>query len=153
MAQCKHCQGSPEVGNYFAHLWIVHPDIAKKELDHTKEVNKSPMSHNKIMAPTSVQDGGRVVAVVEKKPAATVFMLGSERIEIDPKDLYETYLLYLDIKAKTKMDDSFSVMFKDAMGICWRLMVAKPVIKTTMTVEVGHNGSNGRHDNDQSAEQ
>lgn len=158
MAICKHC-GQEYSGFFLNHVRTVHREEADDILKpwHKRRNSNSDvlvlkdhkLDKEKEVKPASTkatfQEGGKLATIVEPKPASVVFTLGALRIEIDPKDLYDCYTVYQDIRSKCGLTDPFSAVLKDAMFISWRLMVLKPRIVEleTATVEVGHNGSDG----------
>ena len=73
--------------------------------------------------------GGQIVTVTQGKPAAVVFSLGAEKIELEPQALYESYLLYLDLKARLDLKDGFTATLRDALAFTWRLFVSRPQIE------------------------
>ena len=68
--------------------------------------------------------GKRVlINITSRKPAPILFTIGEHDIGLDTEPLYESYLLYEDLKVRYGFTDSFSVVLKDAMAICYRLLV------------------------------
>lgn len=85
--------------------------------------------------------GGNVVTVTAPRPASVVFSLGAYKIEVDPKDFFESYLIYLDMKQKLNLQDSFSAVLLDSIGMAWRILLTHPVIEGLEAKEV----ANGRN--------
>lgn len=67
--------------------------------------------------------------ITSRKPAPVLFTIGEHDIGLDPEPLYESYLLYEDLKVRYGFTDSFSVALKDAMVICYRLLGPEPKVK------------------------
>lgn len=67
--------------------------------------------------------------ITSRKPAPILFTVGEQNIGLDPEPLYETYLLYEDLKTRFGFSDSFSVVLKDAMVLCYRLLGPEPGVK------------------------
>jgi len=73
------------------------------------------------------QAGGVVATAVAPKPGAVVFTLGGLSIEVDPRLLFESYLLYEDLVRRGLLTNShFTDAIYDAMGYVWKIMVNKP---------------------------
>lgn len=71
-----------------------------------------------------VSPGGDLVTLASTKPAAVVFSLGQTRIEVDPQDFYEAYILYSDLKARgIIVADGFGAVIKDSLMLAWRMLV------------------------------
>lgn len=81
--------------------------------------------------------GGKLVTFAVASPAPVVFTLGRQNIGLDAQDLYESYILYLDVKEHLQMEDSFSAFLKDGASVIWQILVNKPVV-TDGKVEVKH---------------
>lgn len=98
--------------------------------------------------PLKEREGGKLATFTAKQPAPVVFFLGEQRIELEPQAIYESYLLYEDLRAKVGLNDSFSQALQDAMGIAWRLLAAKPIIEGEKfkILEVNHGGDTGQGD-------
>jgi len=73
--------------------------------------------------PSREREGGKLATVTAKQPAPVVFVLGERKIELDPEALYESYLLYEDIKLRCLLTDSFSNVLRDGIALLWQLLV------------------------------
>lgn len=97
------------------------------------------------------KEGGKLAAVTNPQPAATVFTLGNQTILIDPADLYESFLLYEDLRVKIPLDQPFSSVLKDGVAILWEVLAKNPVNQKPdqlaeeekELVEVTHDDSSG----------
>lgn len=69
------------------------------------------------------------IDITSRKPAPIIFTIGEQNIGLDPEPLYESFLLYEDLKVRFGFTDSFSVALKDAMVICYRLLGPEPKVK------------------------
>jgi len=67
-------------------------------------------------------------AVTKSKQGVVAFRIKDKEIIVDPDDLYESYFLYLDIKARSGIDNSFSDAIKAGMETVW-LLTKKPLIE------------------------
>lgn len=95
------------------------------------------------------KEGGKLVTVAAKQPAPVVFMLGKEEIELDPAALYESYLLYQDIKVRCNLQDGFSSVIRDGVGLLWRVLVSEPKVeqgKVKMEVTNGRGTGQGEEE-------
>jgi len=93
---------------------------------------------------TQYTPGGPIVGVEARKPAPVIFRLGEAQITIDPQKLYECYQLYLDINARTGIQDEFSSCLLDGVGFLWRLLVLQPKVKRgEVKVEVKYGSLRG----------
>jgi len=89
-------------------------------------------------------EGGKLATVTTPAPAAVVFVLGNQRIEMDPESLYESYLLYQDMKARCELTDGFGIVIRDAMGLMWRVLTTEPLISNGQVImEVADESGNG----------
>jgi hypothetical protein len=87
------------------------------------------------------KEGGKLVTVTGKQPAPVVFFLGKEEIELEPSALYESFLLYQDMKVRCDLKDGFSSVIRDGVGLLWRVLVSEPKVEQgKIKVEV----TNGR---------
>ncbi len=87
-----------------------------------------------------VLTGGPLAAVTTKAPAPIVFTLGGQIIEIDTQSLYESYLLYSDLKVKCGLKDPFATVLLDAMGFVWRTLAVEPRIDHDRVLVEVNNG-------------
>lgn len=106
-----------------------------------KDISKSSISdvakalkENNWQIPARGKDGGKVKTETEKSLAGlripeppVVFEVRGEKVRISPEDLYESYFIYLDMKARAGIDDTFSDTLKAGMEILWSLCV-RPII-------------------------
>jgi hypothetical protein len=92
----------------------------------------------------SSTEGGQVATVTVAKPAAVVFTLGNQTILLDPADLYESFLLYEDLKIKCELTDNFTQVLKDGMGLLWEVLVNPPILQEEEeSTEVSDGASTG----------
>lgn len=64
-----------------------------------------------------------VATVKTAQPAPTIFIIAGQEIKIDEVQLYESYLLYLDLKAREILkSDSFSDFLSDSASSVWRIL-------------------------------
>lgn len=117
-----------------------HFGISKKtanryhyEIDHPKPPKPLPEVKTEVKVEgkggtQKVLTGGPLAVVTTKAPAPIVFTLGGQLIEVDTQSLYESYLLYSDLKVKCGLKDSFSAVMLDAMGFVWRALAIEPRI-------------------------
>ena len=90
---------------------------------HAKQLKEGKLEEKE--KPSKEKQGGKLVTVTARQPAPVVFVLGERKIELDPEALYESYLLYEDIKAKCSLTDSFSDVLRDGVALLWQLLVKK----------------------------
>jgi transposase len=74
----------------------------------------------------SQTEGGQVATITVAKPAAVVFTLGNQTILLDPGDIYESFLLYEEIKVKYHLEESFSTVLHDGMGLLNEVLINPP---------------------------
>jgi len=75
--------------------------------------------------PPKEREGGKLAVVVAKQPAPVVFVLGEHRIELETEAIYESYLLYQDIKQRYALNDSFSNVLRDGVALMWQILVGE----------------------------
>ncbi len=84
-----------------------------------------------------VREGGKLATVTAKQPAPVIFTLGQQMIELDAEALYESFILYQDMKVKCSINDGFSAVIRDGVGLLWRVLVSEPKISAgKVSVEV-----------------
>jgi len=111
--------------------------FAIKRAATLEEAMKFAKGLPKLKTPKEEYAPGGVIATVEaKKPAPIVFRLGEAEISLEPQKLYESYQLYLDINAKTGIEQDFSTCIVQAVGLLWRLLALVPAEATVKTKEV-----------------
>ena len=94
--------------------------------------------------PSKEREGGKIATVTAKQPAPVIFVLGEHKIELEPGAIFESYLLYEDMKLKCGLDSDFSSVMRDGVGLLWRVIASEPVIdKGKVKMEVSHGGSSG----------
>jgi hypothetical protein len=99
---------------------------------YLKEVEDETAGTKQVPAPPggkTATEGGQIATITVAKPAAIVFTLGNQTILLDPGDLYESFLLYEDLKVKCELTDNFSVVLKDGIGLLWEVLVNPPNIQ------------------------
>lgn len=78
-------------------------------------------------------------------PGAIVFTLGQRKIEIDPRDLVECWMLCMDIKRTLGLKDEFTTILRDCVNIAYRQGMAQVVVfeggVSVVKTEPRHNGS------------
>jgi len=90
-----------------------NPDAGKKK----PEPPKKPASPPKPASVATIRTG---------QPAPTVFIIAGQEIKIDEVQLYESYLLYLDLKARAILKtDAFSDFLFDSASSVWRILTAR----------------------------
>ena len=72
--------------------------------------------------------GGSFATITSKQPAPIIFTLLDHRIELEPDGLYESYLLYLDLKQRCQLSDSFTDVLRDGVGLAWQILASKPIV-------------------------
>ncbi len=159
MAICKSCGKEIPTNEILRHRWAEHREecLAKArlggkrhmlgkgaEVDGTPGTPETPSQDGKDkVKPEKSATSTTIATAVAPKPAAIVFMLGKLEIPMDPQDLYEAYILYQDIKSRVGLKDGFSSALKDAMGVSWRLLVARPSIEAKVETELMEVQQNG----------
>ncbi len=96
---------------------------------YLKEVEAEQSGDKQVPNPPggkATSEGGQVATVTVAKPAAVVFTLGNQTILLDPADLYESFLLYEDLKVKCQLEDNFSTVLKDGIGLLWEVLINPP---------------------------
>ena len=89
-------------------------------------------------------EGGKLATVVAKQPAPVIFVLGDQRIELEPEALYESYLLYQDMKVRCGLDSTFSGVMRDGVALLWRVIASEPIVESgTVKMEVKYGGRPG----------
>jgi len=66
-------------------------------------------------------------AQIDNKPGVVTFKFGAEKIELNPTDLFEAYIIYNDLKTRHGIDNSFSDFLKAGSEIVWSLMQKPPI--------------------------
>jgi len=74
-------------------------------------------------------EGGKFATVTARQPAPVIFILGETKIELDPQALYESFLLYEDMKLRCQLTDGFSSVILDGVGLLWRILASEPIIE------------------------
>lgn len=130
------------------HKWDAHRPqmLALAEAARAKSRSAHPSNGRKPDKPEaprqSFRQGGDVATIGTPAPAAVIFRLGSQTIEVDPGEFYETFLLCMDIKAKLQLSSSFSSILKDCVAHTWRYAMASLIQPQLdgkgVTVEVNH---------------
>jgi hypothetical protein len=121
----------------------VNRAIKRGELPEEKSTEKST-------APTSGQQQKKgsksLIAAVELKGAPLLLDLGQAVEPLDRGDIYDAYHLYSDLRARGILNDNFSSVIRDGVGIIWRLLITKPLIEgeEVKLSEVTHGGSTGQ---------
>jgi len=78
----------------------------------------------------AVTRGVVAVAALSSARAPVLFKLGQEEISLDFQDLYESYLLYNDMKTRGIIrEDGFRDALKDGMALLWTVGVGQPGIE------------------------
>lgn len=99
-------------------------DKSKKTAPAARTDNKSPVKPAAKTPPEPKPP--RLAAFKSAQPAPTVFVIMGQEIKIDEVQLYESYLLYLDLKARLILKkDSFSDYLYDSAGTVWRILAAR----------------------------
>jgi len=94
--------------------------------------------------PLKPEEARELAAVITKKPAPVIFVLGDQRIELEPEALYESHLLYQDMKVRCGLDSTFSSVLRDGMALLWRVIASEPIIESgTVKMEVKYGGRPG----------
>ena len=115
------------------------PKTAQRYLDEVK--NPKPPKPGKEVKSQSkpMSEGGKLATILARQPAPVVFTIGEQRIELDPEALYESHLLYEDIKVHCGLKDSFSDAIRDGVSLLWQLLVSEPHIEAgQVKAEVSH---------------
>lgn len=101
-------------------------------------VNRFPVSERTVRRylaeigrekPPKEREGGKLATFVTKQCAPVVFVLGEQRIELEPEAIYGSYLLHEDIKLRCSLNDNFSNVLRDGAGLLWRILASEPVIE------------------------
>jgi hypothetical protein len=61
-------------------------------------------------------------AHIDNKPGVVTFKFKAEKIELNPTDIFEAYIIYNDLKTRHGIDNSFSDFLKAGSEIIWSLM-------------------------------
>jgi hypothetical protein len=87
-------------------------------------------------------EGGKLITVTAKKPAPVVFTIGDEKIEVAPGPLYQCWLFYLDLKSRCALEDEFTNVMLDGIGLLWKILLTEPVVVDgKIKMEVHDNGA------------
>lgn len=112
-------------GGKVAVIQAIVEDFKKGEVEQEKE---GKPGKKKVGHPPTIPT---LVGFNAPKPGAVMFNIGSSSLEIEPISLFEAYILYLDMKAKCGLTDSFSTCIVDSISIAWKMMVPQvPKLKT-----------------------
>lgn len=79
---------------------------------------------------------GHGISSIKAAKAPVVFEIRGEKVVIIPEDLYESYFIYLDMKARAGIDNTFSDTIKAGVETLWSLSV-RPVITDGGEIKVG----------------
>ena len=89
--------------------------------------------------PPKEKEGGKLATVTARQPAPVVFMLGKQEIELDAECIYESYLLFLDLKSRVPLKSDFSSVIRDGVGLLWQILASQTVVdKEEVRLEVSH---------------
>ena len=122
----------------------------KEELPTTSsgkisEIAKALRENNWVIPPKDGQktpkekEGGKLATVTARQPAPVVFMLGKQEIELDTECIYESYLLFLDLKSRVPLKSDFSSVIRDGVGLLWQILASQAVVdKEEVRLEVSH---------------
>ena len=91
------------------------------------------------------QEGGKLATVTQPRQGAIVFSFGDHKIPLDPQYLYESYLIYSDLKSRIGVDEDFSTAIRDAMTYIWRKFSHAEAREkmAVVAVESGQSGAEG----------
>lgn len=76
------------------------------------------------------------ISGIKAKAPIVVFEIRGERVQISPEDLYEGYFIYLDMKTRVGIDNTFSDTLKAGVETLWSLCV-RPIITDEGEVKIG----------------
>lgn len=91
----------------------------REEAQERKRGNGTGQSH-KALSPIST--------ATVPAPGAIVFTLGQQKIEIDPGDLIECWMLCMDMKRLLPLKDEFTTILRDCVDVTYRQVMAQVVI-------------------------
>lgn len=105
----------------------VHISTVKR---YAQELNKGKGKEKKAKEPKEPeQQQQQLVTVGAKRPAPVIFFLGEQQIELEPEAIYESYLLYQDMKVRAGLSDGFSNVIRDGVALLWRVIASEPIIE------------------------
>lgn len=94
--------------------------------------------------PAAQAEGGKIATITARQPAPVIFSLGKHEIELEPQAIYESYLLYEDMRLRCQLTDGFSSVILDGVGLLWRILASEPRIeKGEVKMEVKYGGGFG----------
>ena len=96
--------------------------------------------------PKVVPQGTVPAAALSSARPPILFQLGQENIALNFQDLYESYLLYNDMKTRGIIrQDGFSDTLKDGMALLWTILVGQPGVEgdRVRLTEANYEGSPG----------
>ncbi len=112
-------------------------DIAKSTISTVAKVLRE---NNWEIPPPEEGDGGSPqghgISSIKAAKAPVVFEIRGEKVVIIPEDLYESYFIYLDMKARAGIDNTFSDTIKAGVETLWSLSM-RPVITDGGEIKVG----------------
>ncbi len=117
------------------------PEVIEEWDEKLAPSPKPPKAKKGDPVPTTPKGSSELVNVVAPKNGVVVFRLGSVEIPLNYQDLYESFILWEDMKVKAGLTDTFSVALKDAMGVAWRILVAKESAFEVVTLAEDEVGS------------
>lgn len=133
----------------------VQADMPKASNDTISKVAKSLRETDWIIPG---KDGGhppkesRLVAVTARQPAPIIFTIGKQDIELEAEALIQSYMLYEDIKAHCGLNQGFSSVLRDGVGLIWQFLVVNPKIEDGKVImEVTHGGGTGHGEGENEA--
>lgn len=153
MYKCS-CGYETEKGNAFSAHFKHHKGDAHKRLGWmdpaTGELFPTRPTAKKAKAaaaePKPAPQGTVPAAALSTARPPVLFDLGQEKIALNFQDLYESYLLYNDMKTRGIIkEDGFSATLKDGIALLWTVGVGQPGIEgdRVQLVEVDYGGSPG----------
>lgn len=165
--RCKCGQDIPDLGDFRRHLWDggkadgkgVHASMGKfsaetgaqvelpwreqklKEKEERQHQAKSGDGRGKPVADGAEKEVA-FVAVSGTKPAV-IFRIADENIPLVASHLYEAYIMYLDIKTRHGVENSFSDCLLAGMETLWQLTVRPRVKEGGVIIDDGHSEGSG----------
>lgn len=114
-------------------------DIAKGNISKVAKALKE----NSWQMPQPGKDGSKVgteklesVAGLKVKNPPVVFEVRGEKVMLSPEDLYEGYFIYLDMKTRAGIDNTFSDTLKAGVETLWSLLV-RPIVTEGGEIKIG----------------
>mgnify|MGYP001576197190 CR=1 FL=1 len=127
MAKCDICGEDIPGRGLYKHRWSAHHDEALR-IREAGRSQKKAKSNGHASEQKTAKTTDKIANIVAPAPGAVVFRLGQRNIELDPGELFECYLLCMDMKQHFGLNDPFSTILKDCVNIAYRNSMARVVV-------------------------